>query len=78
MGKKKKEWTKTMHGKQLLSTGDIVRLMDGEDLLKCKVLACLAAEDGSCYASVEVIEGPRKGERIKSVMQSGMDQPPAE
>ena len=61
-----KEWTKTMRGGQLISRGEIIQLMDGSTVLKCRVLSCLALDDGACYASVEVAEGERKGERIRT------------
>jgi hypothetical protein len=63
---KKKEWTKTMRGTQLMSPGDVIRLMDGETPVRCKILSWLANEDGSCLASLEVLEGDRKGERFQT------------
>ncbi|MEW6113271.1 MAG: hypothetical protein AB1664_14160 [Thermodesulfobacteriota bacterium] len=63
---RKKDWTKNMHGSQLLGPGDIIRVMDGEAPIQCKVLSCLASEDGSCFARIEILEGDRKGERIST------------
>ncbi len=68
---KKREWTKLTRGSQLVGPGDVIQLMEDGTLLTCKVLACLALEEGRCQASVEVIEGPRKGERIRSVIRAG-------
>ncbi|MEW6533243.1 MAG: hypothetical protein AB1473_20600 [Thermodesulfobacteriota bacterium] len=63
---RKKDWTKTMHGSQLLGPGDIIRVMDGGAPIQCRVLSCLASEDGSCFARIEILEGDRKGERIST------------
>ncbi len=71
MARKKKEWTKTMHGGQLIAPGDVIELMDKGDLLKCRVLSCLAVEDGGCLANTVVIEGPREGERIEGKLRPG-------
>ena len=68
---RKKEWTKAMRGSQLLSAGDVIQLMDQGALLKCRVLSCLAAEDGACFASLEIVEGQRQGERIKTRLRAG-------
>lgn len=68
---RKKEWTKTMRGTQLLAPGDLIQLMDQGTVLKCRVLSCLATEDGGCLASVEIIEGARRGEKIRTVLKAG-------
>ena len=70
---RKKEWTKTMRGTQLLAPGDVIQLMDQGTVLKCRVLSCLAAEDGGCLASVEIIEGARKGEKIRATLRAGSE-----
>ena len=67
---KTKEWTKTMRGGQLISRGEIIQFMDGDTLLKCRVLSCLALEDGACFASMEVLDGERKGERIRTKLRA--------
>jgi hypothetical protein len=72
---KKREWTKSTRGSQLIGPGDVIRLMEDGTPLTCKVLACIAMEEGRCRASLEVIEGPRTGERIRSVIRA--DAPPA-
>ena len=63
---KNKEWTKTMRGAQLLAPGDVIRLMDQGAPVRCRVLSCLALEDGGCMASVEIVEGERTGEKIRT------------
>lgn len=63
---KDKSWTKTMKGGQLVSAGELIDLMDKGSLLKCRVLACVATEDGGCLANLEVAEGDRSGERIST------------
>ncbi|GEM_PF-698634 len=71
MGKKKREWTRTMRGAQLMAPGDVIRLMDQGSLLKCRVLSCLATEDGGCLANVVVMEGERKDEKIQAKLVPG-------
>jgi hypothetical protein len=72
---KTKEWTKTMRGGQLIAAGDIINMAEGDGLLKCRVLSCLAVEDGSCLAGLEILEGERRGERITTKLRAG---PPSE
>ena len=72
---KKREWTKATRGSQLITAGEVINLMDQGTMLKCRVLSCLAMEDGRCRASMEIIEGPRKGERLKSVLKAGGETP---
>ncbi len=72
---KKKEWTKTMRPTQLISPGDLIQLMDAGQPVQCKVLSCLANDDGSCLASLEVLEGDRKGERFQTRLRAGEGPP---
>lgn len=72
---RKKEWTKTMRGTQLLAPGDVIQLMDQGTVLKCRVLSCLASEEGGCLASVEIIEGERKGEKIRATLKAAEGAP---
>ena len=60
----------------MIGPGDVIQLMDEGTPLTCKVLACIAMEEGRCQAGLEVIEGPRKGERIRSVIRT--DPPPSD
>jgi hypothetical protein len=70
MSKKDKIWTKTMRRDQLVSPGDIIEIKEDQDLLKCRVLSCLAVEDGGCVASVVVLDGPRKGDKIQGYLKT--------
>lgn len=70
MARPKKEKI-TLSGSQLLSTGDLIRIMDEGNLIKCKVLSCLATPDGGCYASLEILEGDRQGQRIQTPLKAG-------
>jgi hypothetical protein len=70
MSRTKKE-KPTLEGGQLLARGDVIQLMDGGEAVKCKVISCLAAEDGGCFAGLEIIEGPRTGERIDAKLRPG-------
>jgi hypothetical protein len=67
--KKAREFT--IRGGQLLARGDVIQLMDDGTLLKCRVLSCLAADEGKCYCALEIIEGERKGERIETLLRAG-------
>ena len=67
---RKKEWTKTMEGGQLLAPGDVIQVMDKGVPVKCRVLSCLALEGGTCLAGLEVIEGERKGERFNTKLRA--------
>jgi hypothetical protein len=63
---KKKEREFVLKGGQLLMSGDVIQIADRDSSLKCRVLSCLGTGDGGCLASLEVLEGERKGERIKT------------
>lgn len=69
MSRKKKEKL-TLEGGQLLARGDVIQLQDGGETVKCRVLSCLAAEGGGCFAGLEVVEGPRTGERINAKLRA--------
>ena len=69
MARKKKSQT-TIPGGSLLTRGDIIKIMDQGSPVECKVLSCLATEDGACMASIEVLEGERKGERITTKLRA--------
>ena len=68
---RKKEPGICMSGGQLIASGDIIKVMDQESLIQCRVLSCLATEDGACLASLEVLEGARKGEKISATLRAG-------
>ena len=68
MGRKPKKRVVTLRGSQLLARGDVIRIMDDEGPIKCRVLSCLAKDDGSCAASLEILEGDRTGQRIQTVL----------
>lgn len=70
MSRNKKERL-TLEGGQLLARGDVIQLMDGGERVKCKVLSCLALDDGSCLAGLEITEGPRTGERLDAKLRTG-------
>lgn len=67
---RKKDWTKTMEGGQLLAQGDVIQVMDKGVPVKCRVLSCVALEDGACLAGLEILEGERKGERISTKLRA--------
>ncbi len=71
MVKKRREWVRNMAGGQLMSAGEIIQVMDNGGPVKCLVLSCLAADDGACYASLEILEGERKGERMRAKLRAG-------
>lgn len=70
MAREKKEKI-TVPGGSLLARGDIIKVMDQGSSVECKVLSCVSLEDGSCLASLEVLEGERKGQKITSKLRAG-------
>ena len=68
---RKKEPGICMSGGQLIAAGDLIRVMDEGSLVQCRVLSCLATEDGACLANLEVLEGARKGEKISATLRAG-------
>ena len=74
MGKEPKQKV-NVKGSQLLARGDVVRVMEQEVLLTCKVLSCVAAEGGGFHASLEIVEGDRTGERITATLRPAEEPP---
>jgi hypothetical protein len=70
MARKKQSQT-TVPGRSLLGPGDIITMMDDGSPLECKVLSCITTDDGACLASLEILEGERKGERITTKLRAG-------
>ena len=68
MGRKPRTREGTLRGSQLLASGDIIQVLDQGQLTKCRVLSCLAREEGSCMAALEILEGERKGQRIQTLL----------
>ena len=60
-----------MSGGQLIASGDIIKVMDQGSVVQCRVLSCLATEDGGCLAGLEILEGERKGEKISATLRAG-------
>lgn len=73
---KDKEWTRTMRGRQLLAPGDIIDVLEKDVPVKARVLSCLALEDGSCMASLEMLEGERKGQRLETKLHAQAENMP--
>jgi hypothetical protein len=65
---RKKKAEITMRGSQLLAAGDIIQVMNSEAPVKCRVLSCLGTDDGGCLASLEILEGERKGDRLQTTL----------
>lgn len=57
-------------GSQLIARGDVITMMDDDVPLKCLVLSCIGDDQGKCLATVEILEGPRKGERIGATLRA--------
>jgi hypothetical protein len=68
---RKKQSRTTVPGRSLLGRGDIITIMEDGSPLECKVLSCITIEDGACLASLEILEGERKGERITTKLRAG-------
>jgi hypothetical protein len=71
MMSRKKKAEITMRGSQLMAPGEIIQVMDGGTPVKCRVLSCLGTDDGKCLASLEILEGERKGDRIQTTLRAG-------
>jgi hypothetical protein len=67
---REKKYKSSLRGGQLLAPGDVIQVMDQGSLVKCRVLSCLALETGACLASLEILEGTRKGERIQTTLRA--------
>jgi hypothetical protein len=74
MPPKKKEKV-TLRGGQLLARGDVIRIKEQGTLIVCRVLSCITAGQESCHATLEVLEGERKGERINATLRPGSEAP---
>jgi hypothetical protein len=72
-GKKKEKLS--LKGGQLISSGDVVRVMEQGAPVNCRVVSCIAAPDGTCHASLEVLEGPKAGQRISAKLKAGGPEP---
>ncbi len=59
-----------MSGGQLIASGDVIKVKDQGSLVQCRVLSCLATEDGACLANLEILEGERKGEKISATLRA--------
>ena len=64
-----------MSGGQLIASGDTIKVMDQGSAVECRVLSCLATEDGACLASLEILEGDRKGEKISATLRAKEETP---
>jgi len=64
MSKQREKIRPEVKGGMLISRGDIIQVMDDGALTRCEVLSCLAAGKEGCMATLEILEGPRKGQRI--------------
>ncbi len=53
-------------GNKLMERGEIIKIMDQGQLVECKVISCLIEDGDSCIASLEILTGDRKGERIQT------------
>jgi len=62
--RKPKQKQVNLRANQLLCYGDVITVMDEGSPTRCKVLSCLGTNDGSCFASLEILEGPKKGSKL--------------
>ncbi len=62
--RKPKQKQVNLRADQLLCSGDIITVMDEGSPTRCKVLSCLGTNDGLCFASLEILEGPKKGSKL--------------
>jgi hypothetical protein len=64
-----------MSGGQLIARGDVIKVMDQGSPVQCRVLSCLATEDGACLASLEILEGDHKGQKISATLRAREETP---
>ncbi len=57
-------------GSQLIARGDVITMMDEDVPVKCMVLSCIGDDRGKCFATVEILEGPKKGDRIGATLRA--------
>jgi hypothetical protein len=60
-----------IRGGMLIRRGEVIHLMDQGVLIKCRVISCLAMKEGSCWATLEILEGERSGVRIDARLRPG-------
>lgn len=53
-----------------MARGDIITMLDADTPVKCIVLSCVGTNEGSCLATVEFLEGPKKGSRINATLRA--------
>jgi hypothetical protein len=58
-----------MSGGQLVARGDIITVGEGGEMVRCRVLSCIAVGN-TCAASLEALEGPRKGEKFQATIKA--------
>ncbi|MEW6141113.1 MAG: hypothetical protein AB1733_23055 [Thermodesulfobacteriota bacterium] len=76
MARKPRKREVTLRGNQLLARGDIIQMMDNDRLVRCRVLSCLAREDGACMAGLEILDGERAGEKIQTILRPSDERVP--
>ncbi len=72
--RKRKDRELSLTGGQLMARGDVITMLDGDTPVKCMVLSCVGNNEGSCLATVEFLEGPKKGSRISATLRAGEKQ----
>lgn len=68
--RKPKKKHSMLPGGQLIARGDVITMMDDDTPVKCLVLSCIGDDQGKCFATVEIMEGPKKGERIDATLRA--------
>lgn len=58
-------------GGMLIQRGEVIQLMDQGSPVRCRVISCLAMKEGSCWATLEILEGDRSGVRIEARLRPG-------
>ncbi len=65
-------------GGLLLTRGDVIQVMDDGILTRCRVISCISAGRDGCMAALEILEGPRTGQRIQTRLSIGSRSVPGE
>jgi|GEM_PF-1171621 len=53
-------------GGMLITRGDVIQVMDQGTLTMCRVISCLTTGEEGCLATLEILEGTRKGQLIQT------------
>ena len=66
MSKRREKIKPEVKGGLLITRGDVIRVMEEGRPTRCGVISCISTGQDGCLATLEILEGPRTGERIQT------------